>query len=105
MRRNTQMKRALLILCGLCFCAQVASAQIGNTPKKPAPDPRVKAALDAIGYKYELTEDNDYRLTIENDQIEKVVDGKLSHRSQLAYVNSNTEKYSSLEIREVWSPA
>jgi hypothetical protein len=105
MIRNIPMKRAILILFGLFLCVQVVSAQIGNAPRKTPPDPRVKAALEEIGYKYELTEDNDYRLTIENDQIEKVVNGKTTYRSQLAYVNSNTEKYSSLEIREVWSPA
>lgn len=99
------MNRAILILFGLLLCAQVASAQIGKTPRKRPADPRVKVALDQIGYKYELTEENDYRLTIENDQIEKVVDGKTTYRSQLAYVKSKTEKYSSLEIREVWSPA
>ena len=63
------MKQAILILCGLFLCAQAASAQIGNPRRKTPPDPRVKAALDEIGYKYELTQDNDYRLTIENDQI------------------------------------
>jgi hypothetical protein len=99
------MKRAILILFGLFLCAQVISAQVGSNSRKRQADPRIKAALEEIGYKYELTEDKDYRLTIENDQMEKVVNGKTSYRSQLAFVNSNTEKYSSLEIREVWSPA
>jgi hypothetical protein len=99
------MKRTILILFVLCLCAPLASAQIGSAPRKTPPDPRVKAALEEIGYKYELTQNNDYKLTIENDQIEEVVNGKTTYRSQLAYINSKTEKYSSLEIREVWSPA
>ena len=100
------MKRSLLLLLCLFLFAHVAFAQVGNTAKKPPADPRVKAALDEIGYKFELTDDNDYKLVpIQTEQTGTSADGKPIWRSQLVYVNSNTEKYGTLEIREVLSPA
>ena len=56
------MKRTLLTLLFLFLFAQVAFAQVGTTAKKPPSAPRVKAALDEIGYKYELDSNNDYKL-------------------------------------------
>lgn len=86
--------------------AQFAAAQIGNAAKKPPADPRVKTVLEEIGYKYELTEDNDYKLVpIKTEEAGKDATGKPVFRSQLVYVNSNTEKYGTLEIREVLAPA
>ena len=100
------MKRTLWLLLCLFLFAQVAFAQVGNTAKKPPADQRVKAALDEIGYKFELTDDNDYKLVpIQTEQTGTSADGKPIWRSQLVYVNSNTEKYGTLEIREVLSPA
>jgi hypothetical protein len=100
------MKRTLLTLLCLFLFAQVAFAQVGTTAKKPPADPRVKAALDEIGYKFELTDDNDYKLVpIQTEQDGTTADGKPKWRSQLVYVNSNTEKYGALEIREVLAPA
>jgi hypothetical protein len=100
------MKRSILILFGLFLCAQVAAAQIGTAAKKPPADPRVKAALDEVGYKFELDSNNDYKLLpIQTEQSGTGADGKPIFRSQLVYVNSNVEKYGTLEIREVLSPA
>lgn len=100
------MKRVILILFGLFLCAQVAAAQIGTAAKKPPADPRVKAALDEVGYKFELDSNNDYKLLpIQTEQAGTGADGKPIFRSQLVYVNSNVEKYGTLEIREVLSPA
>ena len=94
-----------LLLC-LLFVAQVAAAQTHSDNSRPAADPRVKAALDHIGYKYELDKQNDYKLTpIQTEQTGTSADGKPIWRSQLVYVNSNTETYGSLEIREVLAPA
>jgi hypothetical protein len=85
---------------------QAASAQIGNTAKKPPADTRVRVALEEIGYKYEMTDDNDYKLVpIQTEESGKNADGKSIYRSQLVYINSNTEKYGALEIREILSPA
>jgi hypothetical protein len=100
------MKRTILILFCLFLFAQAALAQLGTAAKKPPADPRVKAALDQIGYKFELTDDNDYKLVpIQTEQSGTTADGKPIMRSQLVYVNSNVEKYGTLEIREVLAPA
>lgn len=100
------MKRIILLLTCLLMMAEVASAQLGTAAKKPPADPRVKAALEQIGYKYQLTEENDYKLVpIQTEQAGTGTDGKAIFRSQLVYVNSNVEKYGTLEIREVLSPA
>ena len=97
--------RIVLVLCFL-FIAQLAAAQSHSENSRPAADPRVKAALDRIGYKYELNSENDYKLTpIQTEQTGTSADGKPIWRTQLVYVNSNTEKYGSLEIREVLAPA
>jgi hypothetical protein len=100
------MKRTLLILFCLCLFAPMAFAQVATPAKKTPADPRVKVALDEIGYKFELTDDNDYKLVpIQTEQSGTSADGKPVFRSQLVYVNSNVEKYGALEIREVLSPA
>ncbi|MEH6420850.1 hypothetical protein, partial [Pseudomonas sp. CGJS7] len=57
-------------------------------------DPRVRAQLDALGYKYELDKDGDFVLTFALDK----------DRSQMAYVLSGTQRYGKLEVREIWSP-
>lgn len=83
-----------LLCCVLFFTAQAARAQ--GVGARKAGDPRVKALLDQIGYKYELTIDGDFKLipiTTDNG------------RSQLAYVISKTQPYGTLEIREIMSPA
>ena len=100
------MKQKLMILVCFVFFTQVAAAQVGNGRQKPPADPRIKAALDEIGYKYEMTAENDYKLVpIQTEQVGTDANGKPKWRSQLVYVNSNTEKYGTLEIREVLSPA
>lgn len=97
--------RIVLVLCFL-FIVPLAAAQTHGESSAPAADPRVKAALDQIGYKYELDKNSDYKLTpIQTEQTGTSADNKPIWRSQLVYVNSNTEKYGSLEIREVLAPA
>jgi hypothetical protein len=98
------MKRIFLSVLLALFAYTVAAAQSHNT--KPPADSRVKAALDEIGYKYELDSHNDYKLVpIRTEEDGTDAAGKPKYRSQLVYVNSNTEKYGSLEIREVLAPA
>lgn len=100
------MKRTFFLLSCLLLLSQAATAQVGTPARKPAADQRVKAALDSIGYKYELTDENDYKLIpIQTEQAGTKPDGSALYRSQLVYVNSNTEKYGTLEIREVLAPA
>ena len=100
------MTRTILVVVFLILCAPAAFSQIGNGAPKTAADPRVKAALDQLGYKYELDSNNDYKLIpIETRQVGTSADGKPKWRSNLVYVDSNTEKYGTLEIREVLAPA
>ncbi|MDG2015082.1 MAG: hypothetical protein P8J33_16370 [Pirellulaceae bacterium] len=56
-------------------------------------DERVRERLDQTELKYEIDEDGDFKLLFEYD------DG----RSQIVFVNSKTENYQDLEIREVWA--
>jgi hypothetical protein len=70
--------------CGL------AVGQIGG---KTSGDPRVTRMLDSLEYKYDLTKSLDFSLTF------KLSDG----RSQVVFVNSNTEHHGDFEIREIWS--
>lgn len=60
-------------------------------------DPRVKAALDKAGLKYEVTTDGDFKVLMRFDDT----------RTQIILINSNTEKLkeTNLEIREVYSAA
>lgn len=58
-------------------------------------DPRVVRALESTGLKFEIDEDGDFKILVE------FKDG----RSQLGFINSSTERYGSLEIREIWSTA
>ncbi|ROU06383.1 hypothetical protein D9T17_13965 [Lysobacter enzymogenes] len=58
-------------------------------------DPALRAQLQALGYKYEVDEDGDFVLTFALDE----------QRSQMAYVLSRTQRYGSLKVREIWSPA
>ena len=59
------------------------------------PDPRIEDLLGQLELSFSLTEDNAYKLTLE------VGDG----RTQLLFINSQTETYQNTEIREIWSPA
>ena len=60
-------------------------------------DPRVKAALDKAGLKYEMTSDGDFKVLMRFDDT----------RTQTILINSNTEKLkeTNLEIREIYSVA
>ncbi|MFK3648709.1 hypothetical protein ACI2IY_09735 [Lysobacter enzymogenes] len=58
-------------------------------------DPLVRAQLDALGYKYQVDGDGDFVLTLALDD----------KRSQMAYVLSRTQRFGSLKVREIWSPA
>ena len=61
----------------------------------PVPDPGIRAQLDKLGYKYDIDEDGDFKLTFK-------VEGE---RTQLVYVRSQVEDYGSHRVREIWSPA
>ena len=59
------------------------------------PDAGIKSRLDALGYEYEVDDDNDYKLVFELDD---------AKRSQVVYVRSPVETYGTHAVREIWSP-
>lgn len=61
----------------------------------PQGDPRVKRMLDALDLKYSIDSGGDFKVVFEFN------DG----RSQLAYINSDTQSINDFEIRELWSVA
>lgn len=65
-------------------------AQIGA---RKAHDPRIEKLLDAIDLSYEIDSDGDFKLINRFD----------SGRTHVIFINSNTESYLTLEIREIWS--
>jgi hypothetical protein len=92
--KNTDMKKTVIIIYS-AFCLLVigqATAQIGA---KKDHDARVERMLDAVELKYQIDSDGDFKLAnrFENG------------RTQIVFVESNTEKYQKMEIREIWSVA
>jgi len=72
----------------------VAVVMAGLTSTAEAADPRVRRALESLGLEFEVDADGDYRVIMAWSE-----DG----RSQLVFVNSNTETLGDAEIREVWT--
>lgn len=58
-------------------------------------DPRIKRVLETLELKYSVDQDGDFKIIVEFQ------DG----RSQVAYINSETQTVGDFEIREVWSVA
>jgi len=58
-------------------------------------DPRVKKMLDALELRYSVDNDGDFKVMVEFE------DG----RSQVAFIDSQTQLLGDFEIREVWSVA
>ena len=83
------MKMLVLLFATTIFAlpCQFASAQLAEH------DSRVKDLLDGTDLKYEIDSDGDFKLLYEYD------DG----RSHIVFVNSKTESYGGMEIREIWS--
>ncbi|WP_394537360.1 hypothetical protein PRJ39_14400 [Lysobacter enzymogenes] len=75
--------------------AAAKPARDGDAAASKDGDPALRAHLQALGYKYEVDEDGDFVLTFALDE----------QRSQMAYVLSRTQRYGSLKVREIWSPA
>ncbi len=74
--------------------APAGQPKTGRQPQAGASDPRVARALDAVGVRYEVDADGDYRVTLGWEE-----DG----RSQLLWVNSRVTTLGGVDIREVWS--
>lgn len=86
---------ALLLLLS---ASPAVNAAKPSPPAKKDGAPEVRQLLDKLGYKYEVDEDGDFKLTF---GIDEAKDG----RSQLVFVRSSVESYGSHKVREIWSPA
>lgn len=84
--------RLLNALLVVLLMTGVASAQLGSAKTG---DARVRKALTEAGIDFTVDDDGDFKL------VRTLDDG----RTQLVYVNSGTETFKNLEIREVWAPA
>ncbi|KGQ19052.1 hypothetical protein LF41_144 [Lysobacter dokdonensis DS-58] len=87
--------RAHLPLC--LALALLPLAAMAEEPAKATPDPALKAQLERLGMKYEVSGDGDYSVVFKYTD-----DGD---RTQLVFVRSAVETYGSHKIREVWAPA
>ncbi|PEN12522.1 hypothetical protein CRI94_13425 [Longibacter salinarum] len=87
--------RTLLLAVVLSLAVFPASAQIGSSSSSASYDTRVKKALDAEDWNYEIDDDGDFKMVVGFEE---------EDRSQLVWVISNTLENQGLEIREVWSP-
>ena len=79
----------------ICLLATGAIAQDTAAPAKKDGDPRIQTALDKLKYKYTVNGNKAYELTF--DLKEK--------RSQLVFINSTTQTFSKMEMREITSTA
>lgn len=76
----------------LLICAVPVFAQLG---KSATGDARIRSALNQLDLKYKVTDLGNFRMVFSLDE----------GRTQLVFINSKTETYHGLEIREVWAPA
>ncbi|HEY1068900.1 MAG TPA: hypothetical protein VGE52_22455 [Pirellulales bacterium] len=93
---------ALSAVAALFLVVGQADAQLkpkaSKAPAEVAVDDRIKKLLDAEDLHYDVTDAGVFKLMF------NVGESKDS-RSQLVFVNSQTETYGEFEIREVWSIA
>ena len=86
--KTSLFKIALIVSLALAFVLPVAAQS------KPA-DSRVQLMLDKIGQKYTVTKSSNFSVEI----------GTTGTRTQLVTIQSTTEKYQGVEIREIYSIA
>jgi hypothetical protein len=80
---------AAVVLFSMLFSS--AQAQIGE----PESDSRVKNQLDALGLKYSMTDNGNYKVVFDMGE----------GRTQLVVIYSNTYNYNGMEVREITSTA
>lgn len=95
------MKHIPIILCVVSIlsigCVSL-SAQDQPTEQQDGTfkvDQRIKAQLDSMEYHYTITNDGDIKLICQISD----------ERTQVVFINSQTQNYQEMEIREIFSPA
>lgn len=79
----------LAAACAVLFITRVYAQSEGKA------DPRIKAALDKLGYKAAVTELGNYRMTFNLPK----------DRKQMVFIASRTESYGFYEVRKIWGVA
>jgi hypothetical protein len=93
MNKLTKITIALAALVCSQFVFRVNFAAAQTESVKSSSDPRVASLLKQMDIKYEIDSDGDYKVYVKLDK----------GRDQVIYINSQTEKLNSFEIREIWS--
>ena len=85
--------RFLSLALGLGLTLSGSLHARAEEPKTGA-DAGIRAQMEALDYKYEVDEDDDFKLVFALD----------NDRSQVLYVRSTVETYGEHRVREIWSP-
>lgn len=89
--QSSRMKTQLAAFALLAFASTTSTqAQVGDAQKH---DTRIETLLNSEGLKYEIDSDGDFKLLFGLDE----------DRTHIVWINSNTERYGHLEIREIWA--
>lgn len=83
------MKSIILVLFSIVLAAPVF-AQVGVTKSG---DARIRKALESKGFKYSVTDAGNFKCTFNVDD----------NRTHLVFINSGTQSYRGMELREVWA--
>lgn len=81
--------------CVLCATSFAQLGEIGEEDSSSKADARVRRALENADVKYRIDKDGDYRVQWTLDE----------GRTHVVFINSNTTKLGSMELREVWAIA
>lgn len=90
------LKSTPALLSTLVLGFAVCGPLLAQDQATPAADAGIKAQLEQLEYKYEVDDDNDYKLVFNIGD---------EGRSQIVYIRSPVETYGEHRVREIWSPA
>jgi len=88
------MKTLPIVVMAVLFGIAVPGFTQKARLQASGPDQRVEKALKKLGLKYTVDKDGDFKLILATQ----------GDRSQVVFINSDTETLRKMEIREIWSP-
>ena len=89
------MKTLPIVVMAVLFGIAVPGFTQKARLQASGPDQRVEKALKKLGLKYTVDKDGDFKLVLPTQ----------GDRTQVVFINSDTETLRKMEIREIWSPA
>ena len=89
------MKTLPIVVMAVLFGIAVPGFTQKARLQASGPDQRVEKALKKLGLKYTVDKDGDFKLILATQ----------GDRTQVVFINSDTETLRKMEIREIWSPA